>query len=247
MGQLGHVRHLAPQHEAAGLEAADVEQLGDEARHAIRVVVHLLEHHALLLVLQSVPTIEQQRRIALDRRERAAQLVAHGGNDFAAGRLLVRVAPGWAHREHGTAHGAVPVAFVPAGDPHLDVSVDAPDRDLVLGDLRHRAQAGRRVPRLGEERAAVAATGCEHVAQRAADEFARSRAGQPAGGLVGVDDAPLAVEPHDRVGQCVEGHRAHGCVARRWRAASKQITDAAIATFKDSTSPVIGTCSHPSI
>ena len=55
---LGQVDELAPEHEATGLEAADVEQLGDEPRHAIGVVVHLLEHHPLLIVGEPVPAIE---------------------------------------------------------------------------------------------------------------------------------------------------------------------------------------------
>ena len=75
-GQRREVDHLAAQHEPAGLEAADVEQLGDEAGDAVGVVVDLLEHRALLLVLEPVPAVEHQRRVALHRGERAAQLVA---------------------------------------------------------------------------------------------------------------------------------------------------------------------------
>jgi hypothetical protein len=70
------VDHLSAQHEPAGLEPADVEQLGDEAGDAVGVVVDLLEHHALLLVLEPVPAVEHQRRVALHRGERAPQLVA---------------------------------------------------------------------------------------------------------------------------------------------------------------------------
>jgi len=63
---------LAAQHEPTRLEPADVEQLGDEARDAVGVVVHLLEHHPLLVVLQPVPPVEQERRVPLHRRQRAA-------------------------------------------------------------------------------------------------------------------------------------------------------------------------------
>ena len=75
-GQGGQVDHLAAQHQPAGLEPADVEQLGDQPGDAVGVVVDLLEHRALLLVLEPVPAVEHQRRVALHRGERAAQLVA---------------------------------------------------------------------------------------------------------------------------------------------------------------------------
>ncbi len=54
--QGGEIDHLPAQHQTAGLQAADVEQLGDEPGHPIGVVVDLLEHGALLLVLRAGPS-----------------------------------------------------------------------------------------------------------------------------------------------------------------------------------------------
>ena len=89
VGERRQVDELAAQHEPARLQPGDVEQLGDEAGDAVGVVVDLLEHHLLLLVADALPAVQQQRRVALDRRERAAQLVAHRRHDLGAGRLAV--------------------------------------------------------------------------------------------------------------------------------------------------------------
>ena len=90
LGQRGEVDHLAAQHEAARLQPRDVEQFGDQARDAVGVVVHLLEHHLLLVVGEAVPAVEQQARVALDRRERRAQFVADGRHDLDTRRCCDR-------------------------------------------------------------------------------------------------------------------------------------------------------------
>ena len=66
--------HLEP----AGVDAADVEQLGDQPGDAVGVGVDRLEHDLLLVVVEAVPLGQQRRGEALDAGQRRAQLVRDG-------------------------------------------------------------------------------------------------------------------------------------------------------------------------
>ena len=217
------VDHLPAQHQAAGLQPADVEQLGDQPGDAVGVVVDLLEHRALLLVLQPVPAVQHQRRVALHRGERAPELVGHGGDDRDAAPLARRAA--------ARARCGRPPRADRGGDRHVG-AVGPPEHevDLPLGGRAARCAAPGTPPPLRTSKDSP--TGCPMKA-------AASAPSTSSGGRVQRHERAVLVEHEHRVGQQVErdlGHRA----ARRCRSDSKHSTEPAIATLSDSERPSIG-------
>ena len=76
----------------------------DQPGDPVGVVLDLAEHHLLLVVGEAVPAVQQQRRVALDRRERAAQLVADRGHDLHRGGGRIGLAAAAARLVVGVAH-----------------------------------------------------------------------------------------------------------------------------------------------
>ena len=70
VGEGRQVDELAAQDQPAGLQPADVEQLGDQPGDAVGVVVDLFEHLALLGVVDAIPAVQHQGRVALHRGQR---------------------------------------------------------------------------------------------------------------------------------------------------------------------------------
>ena len=83
----GQVDELAVHLQPAGLDAGDVEQLGDQPGDPVGVGVDGLQHDALLVVGERVPLGEQRRGEALDAGQRGAQLVRDGGDQVGAAAL----------------------------------------------------------------------------------------------------------------------------------------------------------------
>src|SRR5205807_10190638 len=103
--------------------------------------------------------------------------------------------------EHGARETAVAIALVAAGDRGPQVPVVGPaNADLLLGDAGDRAELGRGVPALGEERLPVAPAGVEELLEVAALELLLRVPGELGRGLVGLDDHAVGVHPKHGVG-----------------------------------------------
>ena len=141
------VDRLAAHLQAPGVDARDVEQLGDQPGDAVGVVLDGLEHEALLVVGEPLPPAQQRRGEALDRRQRRAQLVGHRRDEGAV--LLVGAAPadGVAHREHDA------VDRCQVGGPVVGGGDEQLDRLLLAGEqqqpLTVAGAGGQPAPRVG--------------------------------------------------------------------------------------------------
>src|SRR5665647_1345498 len=72
--------HLQP----SGVDARDVQELGDQPGNAVRVGLDGLQHQPLLVVGETVPAAKKSRRKALHRGQRRAQLVSNSGDQRGA-------------------------------------------------------------------------------------------------------------------------------------------------------------------
>ena len=77
--------------EPAGVDAGDVEQLGDQPAQPVGVGADRGEHQLLLVVVELVPPVQQRLHEALDPGQRRAQLVGDGGDQV--GALAVEPGP----------------------------------------------------------------------------------------------------------------------------------------------------------
>ena len=145
--------------ELAGLDAGDVEQVVDELGEPVGRLQRDVDELELALGEVLVVGRLEQLDEALDRRQRAAQLVRRGGDEVALGLLQARALGDVAQRPHDAAVGARQAR---GGDGEREVAL-APDR-------RPRARARRRP-------AAAGCPGRGRARRRAAPGRARSRAG----------------------------------------------------------------------
>jgi hypothetical protein len=208
LGQSGDLDHLAAEPQPARLQPGDVEQFGDEAGDAVGVVLNLLEHRALLVVVEPIPPVEQQRGVALDRRERRAQLVGDGGDDLdAAGGQGVAPLHG-PQGEDDAFEAPVAVAAVATGDGHPDrLAVAAHHVDFLLRDAPHPGEQRRPGPTVAPDELAVAGAGLEHLVGRGAQKILGRTGEQLGGSLVDGRDRAVGVEHDDGVGHQIDDLR----------------------------------------
>ncbi len=74
----GQVGGHASKLEASGVDARDVEQLGDQSGEPVGVAVDRLEHQPPLVLGEAIPLGQQSCGEALDPGQRGPQLVGHG-------------------------------------------------------------------------------------------------------------------------------------------------------------------------
>lgn len=96
---------LAAHFEAPGVDAGDVEQLGDQPRDAVGVGVDGLQHELLLVVGEAFPLGEQGGREALDRGERRAQFMGDRGDQLGVAALGAAAGLGVAQRDDHAVDG----------------------------------------------------------------------------------------------------------------------------------------------
>ncbi len=217
VGQSGDVDHLAAQPETAGLQAGDVEQLGDQAGDAVGVVLDLFEHRPLLVVVEPVPPVEEERGVPLDRRERRPQLMRDGRDDLdAAGGQRVATVDR-PQGQHDTFQPAAAVAPVAAGHRHPHgPAVAGQEVDLLLGNPPHPGEQRRPGPPVRPHELAVARPGLEHLVGRGPQEVLGRTGEQLCGGVVHGRDRAVGVEDDHRVGEEIhqfgraDRRRAHG-------------------------------------
>ena len=131
------VHRARVQLEPAGVDACDVEQLGDESAEPVGVGADGREHELLLVVVELVPAIQQRLHEALHAGQRGPQLVGDGGDEV--GPLPVQAGPAASgpDADGDPADGFGQRHAVQAGDhQHLGAVGQQP------GLLRHR-RAGR--------------------------------------------------------------------------------------------------------
>ena len=195
--------HLEP----AGVDAADVEQLGDQPGDAVGVGVDRLEHELLLLVVEAVPLGEQGRGEALDAGQRRAQLVRDGRDEVGAAALDAARARGCrAGTTTRRASRRSGVADVGRRDQQVAAAVEA---QLALGLAGAAGQPAVRVG-AGPPVAALVVGERQDVAVVAAERGVGGGAEQPLGGRVEGDDHAVGVGDDEAVRQVVVD-RLLGC------------------------------------
>ena len=235
--------------QPAGVDARDVEQLGDQPGDAVGVRLDGLEHEPLLVVAEPVPAAQQGGGEALDRGQRRAQLVGDGGDD--GGVLGLGAAA-----VHGVAHQDVDLVdrLVAAGPQVLrgdeDLTTVVPHHEQLLAvtgaDAQPTPGVGHRPPG-----GAVAVLQVDRLADVGPDERPRGPPDEAAGAGVEEDDRPspsAATRPsgmssaattggrgvHQHPGREVHGADPNGSV--RAAEAKRQMV-AAMARLSDSALP----------
>ena len=201
---LGHDRvqedllatHLHP----AGLDPGDIEQVGDQPGHAVRVGLDGLDDEPLLLIGEPVPAPQQGRGEAFDRGQRRAQLVRERRQQ----RRMVALGPLAGHRAaQGNDH---PLDRLPRGrtqvagrGQHLD-PVAGPEQLLPVALDRVQGR-----PRVGDvpPGAALRVPQRQGFADRSTDAVTDRRLEDLFGAQVGEGEKAPPVNGNQAVGQRV--------------------------------------------
>src|SRR5690606_41140110 len=204
----GNVDDLAAHLQAAGLDAGDVEQLGDEPGDPVGVVVDRFEHDELLLFGEAAPLGQQRRGETLDAGQRRAQLVGDRRDQVGAAALQPGAGTAVAQRDRHAVDVAAPLglAHQPRGHVHL---LAAGQVERLLRHAAAGAQAALGVERLPPVAAVVVAER-EHLVHVAADGALGLDAGEAGGGAVDGEHPAEPAGDDEPVGKVVDRYRARG-------------------------------------
>ena len=115
--------------QVAGVETRDVQERVDDRRQPLRLRRDVAQERTPLLLAEEHVLAQERLGEAVDRRERAAQLVRHRRDELALHLLDEPLGRDVAEREDAARHGTRGIAHHRLGDREPDLLGAALDRD----------------------------------------------------------------------------------------------------------------------